>query len=178
MTLWEALQKLQDYDDADEIDLLAHLEAVEATKDKVDAYKTVIDQLGLQADFWREKSNEALKAARRAEATVERIKARMISTLQSFETPELVGNQYRVKLSFAPKVEIKREPQPSDLLNHDELLRTKLEWNKTKILEAAKADSSTVEDFASLVSSPSLRFSYARTPKSARSSSKELQDHH
>ncbi len=178
MTLWEALQKLQEYDEADEINLLAHLEAMEATKDKVDAYKTVIDQLGLQAEFWREKANEAVKQARRSEATIERIKARMISILQEFDTPELVGNEYRVKLNFAQKIEIKREPNADDILEREELLRAKFEWDKKAILEAAKADSSTVEDFASLVSSPSLRFSHARTPKSARSSSKELQDHH
>ena len=174
MTLWEALQKLQEYDEADEIDLLAHLEAMEATKDKVDAYKTVIDQLGLQAEFWREKANEAVKQARRSEATIERIKARMISILQEFDTPELVGNEYRVKLSFAPKIEIKREPTADDLFDHDDLLRTKLEWDKKAILEAAKADSTIVEDFASLVSSPNLRFSYARADKSHSRSKKEF----
>jgi hypothetical protein len=178
MTLFEALQKLLDFDEQDEIDLTAHLEAITATREKVDKYKFVIDQLELQAGFWKEKAREASKRASRLETTVESIKERLIAAMKLYESPELVGYEYKVKLYTHPKVEIKREPITNDLLTHDLFLRSKLEWDKKKILEALKADSTNIDDFAQLVSSTSIRFSHARTSQSPRKSSPELQTDH
>lgn len=175
MTLFEALQKLLDFDDQDEIDLNAHLEAITATRDKVDKYKFVIDQLELQAGFWKEKARDATKQASRLEKAVESIKERLIAGMKIYESPELIGYEYKVKLYTHPKVEIKREPTTNDLLTHDLFLRSKLEWDKKRILEALKADSTNIDDFARLVSSTSLRFTHARTSEKPRKSSPEIQ---
>lgn len=168
-SLYEALQKLQQLDDEDELDLIAHLEAIEATKDKVDAYKTVIDQLESQGLFWREKVKEAQTQARRADKMIERIKERMIYCLQSFETSELVGNVHRVKLSYNNKVELLREPEADDLFTYENLLRHKFEWDKKEITQAIEQGINT-DDFAKLVSSPSIRWSYANSQRAAKSS--------
>lgn len=168
-SLYEALQKLQQLDDEDELDLIAHLEAIEATKDKVDAYKAVIDQLEAQGVFWREKVKEAQTQARRADKMIERIKERMIYCLQSFETNELVGNVHRVKLSYSKKVELLREPQADDLFVYENLLRHKFEWDKKEITQAIE-QGVNVDDFAKLVSSPSIRWSYANSQRVAKSS--------
>lgn len=179
-SLFEALQKLQQLDDDDELDLLAHLEAIEATKDKVDAYKTVIDQLEVQGVFWREKVKEAQTQARRADKMIERIKERMIYCLQSFETTELVGNVHRVKLSHSKKIELLREPQADDLFVHENLLRHKFEWDKKEITQAIE-QGVNVDDFAKLVSSPSIRWSYANSQRASKRSSQspsEIQENH
>jgi len=176
-SLFEALQKLQQLDDDDELDLIAHLEAIEATKDKVDAYKNVLDQLDAQALFWREKVKEAQTQARRADKMIERIKERMIYCLQSFETNELVGNVHRVKLSHSKKVELLREPQADDLFVHENLLRHKFEWDKKEITQAIE-QGVNVDDFAKLVSSPSIRWSYAsRSHARSKSNSRESESH-
>ena len=168
-SLYEALQKLQQLDDEDELDLIAHLEAIEATKDKVDAYKAVIDQLEVQGMFWQEKVKEAQTQARRADKMIERIKERMIYCLQSFDTSELVGNVHRVKLFYSRKVELLREPQANDLFTHENLLRHKFEWNKKEITQAIE-QGINVDDFAKLVSSPSIRWSYANSQRASKSS--------
>lgn len=176
-SLYEALQKLQQLDDDDELDLITHLEAIEATKDKVDAYKNVLDQLEAQSIFWREKVKEAQTQARRADKMIERIKERMIYCLNAFETNELVGNIHRVKLSYSKKVELLREPQADDLFVHENLLRHKFEWDKKEITQAIE-QGVNVDDFAKLVSSPSIRWSYAsRSPARSKSNSRESESH-
>lgn len=179
-SLYESLKKLQELDESDELDLITHLETIEATKDKVDAYKEILDQLEAQSIFWKEKVKEAQTQSRRAEKMIERVKERMIFCLKNFDTTELVGNVHRVKLSYSKKVEILREPNPEDLFVFENLLRHRFEWDKKEITKAIE-QGQCVDDFAKLVSSPSIRWSYAileRTSKKSRKSTPQVQENH
>lgn len=77
---------------------------------KVDNYSHLIDRLERGVEFFKMKQEEALKARRIYESTIDNMKLTLRHVLESMNRTELRGNDYVYKLSRGkPKVKISDE---------------------------------------------------------------------
>lgn len=120
---------------------------------KTDAYKFFIDQLEQGAEFFKAKEKEANQARKQYENLIERMKANLKFTMQSLNTDELRGNEYRYKLSKSkPKVEILDEEKLPAMFLKEQVI-----YSPDKDMIKTELESGNPVEGARLVESYSIR---------------------
>lgn len=72
---------------------------------KIDAYKHMMDHMEAGIEYFKQKAIEAVQARKIYENQIERMKERLRFTMTELTTSELIGTDYRFKLSKTkPKV--------------------------------------------------------------------------
>jgi len=92
--------------EADENDLTALKEQFSdinlQLKDKVDAYTYVLDKLKTEEMYWKERAKKARSVAKSMEKGRDWIKYRIQNFMETFDAPEVLGNENRFKLQKTP----------------------------------------------------------------------------
>jgi len=120
---------------------------------KVDSYKYVIDGLEDAIEFFKHKEDEAKRVRKSYEAFIDSMKERLKLTIQSLNTNEIVGNEYRFSLATGkPKVEIiDVEKLPASYV------REKVTYEPDKIKIGEALQNGEIVDGARLVETNTLR---------------------
>jgi len=159
VTLYQALQRLNELDEEDGPLLSSQLDAMDDMQEKVDAYYYVLQRLELETDFWK---NEAAKAAKKSKAykiMAENLEARMIDIMQLNHFTKLKGKANSVAIMFHEKVKLLREdPTNEDIYIFDKFIRSTHEFDKKAIKEALRDGDEKVQRIATIEQSTSLRW--------------------
>jgi hypothetical protein len=159
----DTIQRLNDLDEQDTVNLLEQLELVTDLRQKIDKYKFVIDQLKLQENYWDERVKTAQQKKKVLVNSIERLKNYLSCALVLASSETLEGNEYSVRLTKSQAVETKREVTQKDKIDFYEYVTVSYSWNKKAIGDALKAGNEQVAEIASLVTNNGIRFK-ERTP--------------
>lgn len=155
--LFELFDRLAAIEDSDELDLVAHLDAIDSIREKVDCSKFAIDQLELQETYWAEKIKIAQQRKKVIQNSVERLKNYIASVLLFSGSETIEGFEYTAKLTDHSHVELKREVGDLDKIHHSDLLKVNYDWNKKAISERLKSGE-RLDEIASLKVTHSIRW--------------------
>ena len=156
-SLFELLQRLEDLDDQDDIDLTEHLKAIDDVRQKVDRTKFVLDQLALQQSFWDGRIKRAQEKKRVIVNAMERIKTYVATAMLAGSSDVLEGHEFSAKIYEHEAIETTRDPNDLDMVRYHDYLKVRYQWDKVKIKNALR-DGQNIGDFAKVAKTHSVRF--------------------
>jgi len=131
---------------------------------KVDACAVVRAEMEDEAARMRKFAKDFTDAARAAEARLERFMGYVTYAMESKGFDKLPGEKFQVALAETPgRVEIAHEPTSEDLECFPNLVRMKLEWDKSAVKDALIAGSDL--RFAQIVREKYAKFGVKRGNK-------------
>jgi len=160
-SLHEALYKLRQLDEAEDVVLLDHLQAIENVKQKIDSYRYVIEQLSLQEEYNKKKASDHDLLAKRYKQMAARCEERLLWNLQQDGSNEIRGNDSVVRIFKSIQVKMKRDiPADDDFVKYHDYIKYSWKWDIKKIKSELKAGSANAQEVAELISCDNLKWSY------------------
>jgi hypothetical protein len=160
-SLHEALYKLRQLDEAEDVILLDHLQAIENVKQKIDSYRYIIEQLSLHEEYNKKKAADHQALANRYKQMAARCEERLLWNLKQDGSDELKGNESSVRISKSIRVKMKRDaPAEDDFVKYHDYIKYSWKWDINKIKSDLKAGSANAQEVAELISCDNLKWSY------------------
>lgn len=136
--------------------------------DKVDGIKMVIDILEADALRWANYAKDMTAKKKAAEASVERLKNYVTTSLIGHDTTFELGNQWKVQLTSNEKVTLEKEPNIDDLFEFGpSLVKTEYVWDKKALKKLLEEGNEDVKKVAHIEKTNSVKFS-ANTRKGSK----------
>jgi hypothetical protein len=158
-SLLSCLNRLRDLDEAEDVNVTDHLEAINNVKEKVDSYRYIIEQLTLQADYWSEKQKEAQAMAKRYTSIAEKCRDRLIWNMNNDGSSELQGASSIAKIRKSERVKTRNDvPSEEDIRNHSDYITFSWKWNLSKIRSDLKAEKPDAQSIAELIICDNLQW--------------------
>lgn len=145
----------------DEINSTEELEQlIGQIADKVDGIKMVIDILNADAVRLGDYAKDMTAKKKAAEASAERLKQYVTSSLIGHDTSFEVGHQWKVQLTSHEKVTLENDATIDDLFEFgSEIVKTSYEWNKTALKKRLEAGDENAKKVARIEKTNSIKFS-------------------
>lgn len=140
MTLNEILTTFDTIDDPDAAPLTpVQLEALQnALLDKVDAIKFVLDSWTDIANRHNEYAKDHLEKKRAYEKRVDRLKEYVVYAMRRNDFEKIAGEEWKVSVRRSEVIETTGDPTEAYAELYPDLVRHKIEWNKSEIKSLAK----------------------------------------
>lgn len=159
ISLMSCLTRLRDLDEAEDVNISDHLEAINDIKDKVDSYRFIIEQLSLQAGYWSEKQKEAQAMAQRYTKYAEKCRDRLLWNMKQDGSAELRGNSSTAKIRKSERVKVLNEvPTQQDIIKYSDYINYTWKWNLSKIKSDLKAEKPDAQSIAELIVCDNLQW--------------------
>jgi hypothetical protein len=158
LSILDMIQRLNDLDEQDSVDLIEQLELITEMRQKIDRCKFALDQLKLQETYWDDRAKIAAQKKKVMSNSIDRLKNYLASAMLLASSENLEGNEYSVRLTKSQAVETKREVTQRDKIDFYDLVTVSYTWNKKAIGEALKAGDERVSEIAAFKENKGIKF--------------------
>ena len=164
MTLAGLLAKIQEVDEGMVELSNADLDDVfTSIKDKVDGIREMLSRLESEEERLDKIAKQFASKKKAISNSKARLKEYCVYILEKNETPQLFGHLWDMKIRKSEAIEVAGTPSASHALRYPDLVRTKVEWDKTGIKERVKKGEAL--DFAKLKENLSVSFTIHKESK-------------